>query len=111
MILNAALDRAIIEGYTQKRDPVSLLAPLGKALYDKALSGDVPAIRECLDRVDGPVLRDGDGSGGGVTVQILNLLTQTSAGSGLSQALEQIPQDTPSGAVLTVHASRVIDSA
>jgi len=55
ILQQAAIDAAIVGGYREGVDPVLLLLDVAKALLAKAREGDVPAIREVHDRVDGRV--------------------------------------------------------
>ena len=54
-ILRAAVDHAVREGWKTGRDPVELMKPVAAALHTEALKGDVGAIREVFDRVEGRV--------------------------------------------------------
>jgi hypothetical protein len=62
----AALDKAVADSEALACDPADLMLPMGVALYEKAKTGDVPALKEVFDRVDGKLVQEvelgGDGT-------------------------------------------------
>lgn len=63
---------ALKEAHGQGGDKLRAVA---QALVDRALTGDVPAIREIADRIDGRVAQaiTGDGDDGAIIVQVIKL--------------------------------------
>lgn len=70
-MLRVALKEAHIAGGDNLR-------AVAQALVDKALTGDVPAIREIGDRIDGKVPQgiEGNGEGGELVIQILRMAVE-----------------------------------
>ena len=68
----------------QDENDTKSLRRIARALLEKGADGDVPAIKEIADRLDGKVSQpiDGDGEGGPIAIQaIVRKIVDPSSGS------------------------------
>ena len=62
---NHMVREAILRGLKDGQDPVDLLVPFADKLKDMAMAGDLGALREVFDRVDGKASQPITGADGG----------------------------------------------